>query len=42
MWLTGCPGAGKTFMGDYFETELDFHHVDGDKGMYSSDPKDIE
>ena len=38
LWLVGNPGAGKTFMGDYLATR-GWHHIDGDQGNQSKDPK---
>jgi hypothetical protein len=38
MWLCGKPTAGKTFTGDYLHTR-GWHHVDGDAGNQSEDPK---
>jgi len=39
-WLTGCPCAGKTFIGDYLVTQ-GFEHIDGDGISYSKDPQDV-
>jgi len=40
LWLAGCSSAGKTFTGDYLATR-GWHHIDGDMGNQSDDPKMI-
>ena len=46
VWLSGCSGAGKTFLADYLErvpARADaFTHVDGDALMFSAEPADRE
>jgi gluconate kinase len=41
LWLAGCSSAGKTFTGDYLATR-GWHHIDGDMGNQSDDPKMIQ
>eukprot|EP01061_Rhynchopus_euleeides_P008075 TRINITY_DN17120_c1_g1_i2.p1 TRINITY_DN17120_c1_g1~~TRINITY_DN17120_c1_g1_i2.p1 ORF type:complete len:293 (+),score=133.61 TRINITY_DN17120_c1_g1_i2:51-881(+) len=42
VWLTGRPGAGKTFTGDYLCVKQGFVHVDGDANMRTADQGDKE
>jgi gluconate kinase len=37
--ISGCPGSGKTFVGDYLERMCGFSHVDGDIFMQSREPE---
>lgn len=37
--ISGCPGSGKTFVGDYLEMMGGFSHVDGDTFFLSKDPE---
>jgi len=38
VWIAGQTCAGKTFLGDYLATR-GYHHIDGDFGNQSADPK---
>lgn len=40
LWLTGYPGSGKTWLGDYLEHAQQFVHVDGDAIMLSQVQED--
>jgi gluconate kinase len=40
--ISGCPGSGKTFVGDYLEMMCGFSHLDGDIFMLSKEPGHAE
>ena len=35
VWVSGNPGAGKSFVGDYLQRYAGFFHIDGDEPMRS-------
>lgn len=37
--ISGCPGAGKSFFGDYLEMTAGFSHIDGDIFFFSREPE---
>jgi gluconate kinase len=40
--MSGCPGSGKSFLGDYLEMMCGFSHVDGDIFILSKEPAHVE
>ncbi|HRI66399.1 MAG TPA: AAA family ATPase [Polyangium sp.] len=42
VFISGCPGSGKSFLGDYLETMCGFSHVDGDIFILSKESRHVE
>jgi len=40
--ISGCPGSGKSFIGDYLEMVGGFAHVDGDIFFLSKEPEHVD